>query len=158
MSVRTTPTTLLQIFCKTILSSKVIVKKITDPDNIIWRKSLSINGLRKAIWIYAWHLFSFYILGALGTKTEPTDTFMDTNNNIYTWKLSAYMTHLLPRRFQYSFMSDLCYRFWERGREQRSVHEELLDISINVTLDKSKFCVKYQLRVTLRWHIKMFQK
>ena len=33
MSVRTSQTTLLQIFCKTILNFKVIVKSILDPDD-----------------------------------------------------------------------------------------------------------------------------
>ena len=34
MSIRTLPTYLLQIFCKTILNFKVIVRSTIDPDNI----------------------------------------------------------------------------------------------------------------------------
>ena len=37
MSIRTLPTTLLQIFCKIILISKVIIKSIIDADDNIWR-------------------------------------------------------------------------------------------------------------------------
>ena len=44
MSIRTSSTTLLQIFCKTILDSKVIVKSVIDPDDTILRTSLDING------------------------------------------------------------------------------------------------------------------
>ena len=33
------PTTLLQIFCETIINSKVIVKSIEDPDDNVWRSS-----------------------------------------------------------------------------------------------------------------------
>ena len=43
MSVRTVPTTLLQIFCKTILTFKVIVKGIIDPDDNFWRKVLALK-------------------------------------------------------------------------------------------------------------------
>ena len=35
MSIRTLPTTLLQIFCKISFNSKVIVKSIIDPDEIL---------------------------------------------------------------------------------------------------------------------------
>ena len=43
MLIRTSPTTLLQIFCKIILNSQVIVKSIIDPDNNLV-ELLSING------------------------------------------------------------------------------------------------------------------
>ena len=36
ISMRRLPTTLLQIFCKTILNFKVIVKNIIDPDDNVW--------------------------------------------------------------------------------------------------------------------------
>ena len=48
MLIRTLPTTLLQIFCKIILNSKVIVKSIIDPDDNSWMNSLSFNGLDEA--------------------------------------------------------------------------------------------------------------
>ena len=38
MLTKTLPTTLLQIFCKIIPKSKVIVKSITDPDDNFWMK------------------------------------------------------------------------------------------------------------------------
>ena len=44
MLFRTLPTTLLQIFCKIILNSKVIVKRIFDPDDTFWRNSLVLMG------------------------------------------------------------------------------------------------------------------
>ena len=44
MLIRTLPTTLLQIFCKIILNSKIIVQSILDPDDNSWMNSLSING------------------------------------------------------------------------------------------------------------------
>ena len=47
MLIRTLPTTLLQIFCKIIPNSKVIVKSIIAPDNNFPNEALSINGLRK---------------------------------------------------------------------------------------------------------------
>ena len=43
MLIRTLPTTLLQIFCKIILNSQVIIKSIIDPDNNLV-ELLSING------------------------------------------------------------------------------------------------------------------
>ena len=46
MLIRTLSTTLLQIFCKIILNSEVIVKSIIDPDDNFLRNSFrSINGL-----------------------------------------------------------------------------------------------------------------
>ena len=37
MFIRTLPITLLQIFCKIIFNSKVIVKSIIDPDYDFWK-------------------------------------------------------------------------------------------------------------------------
>ena len=45
MFLKTFSTTLLQIFCKISINSKVIIKSIIDPDDNCWRNSLSINGL-----------------------------------------------------------------------------------------------------------------
>ena len=39
MVFRTLPTTLLHIFCKTILTFKVIVKNVVDPEDNFWRNS-----------------------------------------------------------------------------------------------------------------------
>ena len=39
----TLPTTLLQIFCRTILNYKVIVKSIIDADDNFWRNSEVLN-------------------------------------------------------------------------------------------------------------------
>ena len=44
MSIRTLPTTLLQIFCKVILNFRVIVKSITDPDENLWKNSYVLMG------------------------------------------------------------------------------------------------------------------
>ena len=44
MSIRTSSTILLQIFCETILDSKVIVKSVIAPDDNILRTFSSING------------------------------------------------------------------------------------------------------------------
>ena len=52
MLFRTLPTTLLQIFSKIILNSKVSVKSILDPDDNFLEKCLIINGLSKAIFPY----------------------------------------------------------------------------------------------------------
>ena len=45
MLYRTLSTTLLQIFCVIIFNIKVIAKSIIDPEDNLWRNSLSINGL-----------------------------------------------------------------------------------------------------------------
>ena len=44
MLIRTLPTSLLQIFCKIILNSKVIVKSIIDPDDNFCNNGLMVNG------------------------------------------------------------------------------------------------------------------
>ena len=54
MLIRANATTLLQVFCKIILNYKVIVKRSLDPDETFWRKSLSMDGLRIAIWGSFW--------------------------------------------------------------------------------------------------------
>ena len=41
---RTLPTTLIQIFCKIIFNSKVIVKSIIDADDNFWRSSQALMG------------------------------------------------------------------------------------------------------------------
>ena len=43
MSIRTLPTTLLPIFCKTNFNFKAIVKSIIDPDDNFWSKCQWIN-------------------------------------------------------------------------------------------------------------------
>ena len=45
MSIRTLPITVSQIFCKTILNFKGIVKSIIEPEDNFWSNSLCINGL-----------------------------------------------------------------------------------------------------------------
>ena len=44
MVMRTVRTTLLQIFCKIILISKVIIKSIIDQDDNSWMKSEVLKG------------------------------------------------------------------------------------------------------------------
>ena len=47
MLIKIFSTALLEIFCKNILYSKIIVKSIRDPDNnVLEELSISINGLR----------------------------------------------------------------------------------------------------------------
>ena len=46
MLFRTLPITLLQIFSKIILNSKISAKSILDPDDNLLEKRLSINGLK----------------------------------------------------------------------------------------------------------------
>ena len=41
MLIRTLLTTLLQIFCQTILNAEFIIKSILDPDDNIWRNSVT---------------------------------------------------------------------------------------------------------------------
>ena len=46
MFIRTLSSTLLQLFGKTVFHSKIICKRIIDPDDNCWKNSWSINGLR----------------------------------------------------------------------------------------------------------------
>ena len=71
MSIRTSPTTLLQIFCKSTLNLKVIVKSIIDPDDNIWRKSLSINGLNNCYLLTATIWDQLSSLSTTPDKTLP---------------------------------------------------------------------------------------
>ena len=62
---RTKPTTLLQIFCKMILISKVIVKSILDPDDNF---CMSINGLTTVRGMYACGALSTQELTVVGLR------------------------------------------------------------------------------------------
>ena len=52
MLIRTLPTISLQIFCKMIINSKVIIKSIIDPDDNFWRNSQVLMGYKSAIYYH----------------------------------------------------------------------------------------------------------